>query len=335
MSAWENTGVFLRIPPDQGQQGNHYAFLSAQYYDHLGLLKKNLKISGAEWDFEQAARRYESVGHKKYQVAVELHIARLHMEQENLDTAFTKAFSALRLAIEIQDSLETGCAYDTLAEIMIKRGEIEKALIFSDRALETWEETDNKTLWVEALETRMIICFKLGKIKATLDSYHKARHLALHSSLRIRDRITKTFEDLITDALKTDLLIQSKEYRGILSFNLKHSSEFSTKDIRAVYMENNDLKGFGLKKGDIAIVRECEDFNEGDVIALRDDTDGAVFIGRAYTYFDMIELKYTDYVLGAFVRDECTVLGRVISGRDCENEMKEFALLPPGNSSIH
>ena len=255
--------------------------LKGDFYNHSCLALKNLgNITEALEKQELARQFHQKVKHIIYLGTDENNLAQLYKSKSRFREAHEAIDRATKIFKRIKDRTREGFSLDTKAQIYFSEGKFSEALKTADQAIAILSKSENKGYLVESIMTKAktllylkddvsfaVICMiDAVQIARANTSEEKALELIRKFEKFKQEKISNQIEKKVGTELKTEI----KETDATISENLElilPPSIAHYTDIRGVWISNDHLEKFGLRKGSLAIVAHQE-VKRGDLIAL-------------------------------------------------------------------
>ena len=170
-------------------------YILAHYYNHRGIIKRNLKIDGAVNDYEIATNLFGEIRHKRFLSTAQNNLAWAFMAEDRYDEAISSALESLDTAMLTEDLRQIGSVYDTLAQFKIRIRNYYEAIGFADRAIEHLLKTEAYEYLVEAYQTKIVALSELGDFSEALNVYEIAKLIAqTQTSHSILKNLEQTYD---------------------------------------------------------------------------------------------------------------------------------------------
>ena len=193
-------------------------------YNGLGTLHEFL----GEFDLAIAAYlksiEFAEKGNRKKNIAISLsNISDVYLKGKNVDLAFENAQKAYNMAISINDSSKIALSNNTLGKALNAKGRHNDALNYHNRALQIYEELNDKTRTLTTL-------IYISEVYAQKGDYNEAKQYLLKC---LKYKENSSFYDLANLYLKLG--------------NLYHKTNDATKAIEMLQLSIKVAKEWGLK----------------------------------------------------------------------------------------
>ena len=316
------------------------AFLNGSLCMNSGLALKNLgNKTEALKKLEQAKYYHQNAKHQIYLGIDENNLAQLL----KLECRFTEAHEAIDNATKIfkriKDRTREGFSLDTKAQIYFAEGKYKEALKTSEKAIAILNRSENKAYLVESYMTKAKTLVYLEDISIAILSLFDAVNIArTNISEETAIGLIKDFEKVRHEKDSPEIEKDVKEKKDVketepVSDNLElllPPSIAHYTDIRGVWMSNDHLEKFGLRKGSLAIVAHDE-VKRGDLVAMNEIASDSIICGFYDTDFGIVCLELANSEIQVFDEKDIEIFGKIIGVCKSEKNADGKMIVEPVN----
>jgi hypothetical protein len=310
-----------------------YSYLSAMYYNQVGIAKRNLgKLNGALKAFTLAHELYTQLGHLQYITHLENNMACLYRSKKNIPDAYRWAERALSSALSSRDARLIGGVYDTLAGIAFDDKNYEFALSNAEQAILEVKQTECYANLLDYYETKIMILLAFGRVDSALDTLIDAGSLEQFQATGVCEGLKKLIIEYIHNNYRVQISRAGNHVaaRDECYLKLERGFKLSAPVVELVEIFNNSQKIYGLEKGSFAVVEKSHPKN-GEFAAIKRTLTNIRYLGFVDSILDFIYLQenLSDNNPISFSADEVEIIGRVIGCCSGEADADGFLHVVP------
>ena len=272
-------------------------------------------------------------------MACENNLAQLYKLESNFAKAHEAIDNATKIFKQIKDRTREGFSLDTKAQIYFAERKYKEALKTSEKAIAILNRSENKAYLVESYMTKAKTLVYLEDIPIAILSLIDAVNIArTNISEETAIGLIKEFEKVRHEKDSPETEKDVKEKKDVkenetISENLElilPPSIAHYTDIRGVWISNNHLEKFGLRKGSLAIVAHKE-VKRGDLIALTELASDSIICGFYDTDFGIVCLELANSEIQVFDEKEIEIFGKIIGVCQSEKNSDGKMIVEPVN----
>lgn len=298
-----------------------YDNLKGEFYNHYGLFLRNLgRTPEAVEKYNLAKFYYQKTNHQNYLAAIENNLAYAYKSEKDFVNAHQSIDNATEIFRRINDRTREGFSFDTKAQIYFDEEKFSEALETVEQGIKTLQKGENYSYLVESYSTKTKILLALDdfseatlclfdavQLAKTYISEESARKLVKEYELEVRKKNTRNVIEVFTEKE-----LVSGDLELVLPPSISHYSQY-----QAVRIKNTHLEKIGLMQNSLAIVAD-DDINRGDLVAVLQINDGAVFCGFYDSDFGIVCLEGIDSEPQLLDENDIKVLGKIVGVCDAE-----------------
>lgn len=304
------------------------AFLNGSLSTNIGLSYKNLGDTVSAMRYLTLARHFHELsGHKPYLGTVQNNLAQLHKEERRFHLAHESADAAIKTYRRIKDRAREASTLDTKAQIYIAESRFIEAQEVASASIAMLRDAGNTAFLAESLMTRSTARLRSDNIPGALDDLIEAVNITKQQdSDESADHLIAGFANEMKRCVElcpSEGSVEAADMELELPPSLSQYSSY-----KGLWINTPHLEYLGVPQGSLAVVTPVEP-KRGDLVALSENTGGAISCG-VYDYeFGIVCIDRSDGEPLLFDKDDVEVLGKIIGYgemRDADGKMQIKAL---------